>query len=1085
MNMQDEDDESICTPWRSFDTASLWFHGTDGLSSDFECSEENLLQLHSVTASGDEEARKLEEFKKTLSPELLQIAERFQKLFAPPDAKPPQRPVKHYIYVSPDTVPAARRAYRLGDKKRDAMFEQMRELIDKGWVVPSASPWAAPILFVPKDDGTQLRMCVDFRDLNALTKKDAFPLPRLDILLHKSAKAKVFSKLDLASGFHQIEVHPMHRELTAFILPEAIDGCSLWEWRVMPFGLVNAPSTFQRAMSFALRGCENFTAIYIDDVLIFSRTEEEHLEHLSQVFQKLQDAAYHVRLAKCKFMSNHVKFLGHILTDQGILPTDTREKDLDMFQPPFDTPKKVRSFLGLIMWYKSFIPHVSTIAAPLFPMTSAKKKIVWTEEATHAVNALKDAVLSAPTLIRFDRSLPIRITTDASSVGIGAVLEQLADNQWKPVSFWSRKLKDAETRYSATDIEWLAIVDAVTLIWRHFLEDVPFIVRSDHKALERKLHKSAHDPPISNRQARWIERLMPFALTFEYIAGSENTVADALSRYPYTASLNTVTVMHSKLAGILPRIKIAAEADDLYQRIKQQCLNGETTRFRYEDDILVMGEANVFIPNDDHLRTILLAEAHDTIFGGHFGIEKTKEKLKRYWYWPGLHKDVEEYIGTCTVCQKTKHSTERPAGKLMPIKSEYPWQTITMDFVGKFAPGRLTGNNMCLVIIDKFSKYTILETVPENIDAEKTADILLKRMISQFGIPEIIISDRGPQFTSNLWQRICEYLGCKSALASSHHPQTDGQSERSIQTFLRLIRAFASEQESKWEELLPMLQYSVNDAYCESISSTPFRVLFGSDPVSPMRLISNQIQNETDPRQPFTPTEWEEKTTEQLNEVWEFIRNHQREIAQRMKQRYDKNRKDLKLEPGDLVLLSTKSHHILLGHRKHQERFVGPYIVSKKINDNAYQLAGLPSAVPRTQNIRYLRLFKPSPQKFQTRPTPSVNVPDIVDGEVHWEVEEILDSKITGSGIWYSIKWANTSQQQWLRLESLDGCLMLLREYYEKNNVPIPDRVQRFIDENSTLITNNEESNEEIENNNQRTDSDEESDPSDDSDYVG
>ena len=219
-----------------------------------------------------------------------------------------------------------------------------------------------------------------------------FPLPRLDLLLHKAAKARIFSKLDLASGFHQIEVHPPHRELTAFILPEPIDGCSLWEWKVMPFGLVNAPSTFQRAMSYALRGCEEFTAVYIDDVLIFSESTEQHLEHLKQVFQKLQNQAYHVRLAKCQFLSKSVKFLGHILTDQGIQAMDTRDRDLDMFKPPFTTPKQVRSFLGLVMWYKAFIPHISTIAAPLFPLTSAKRKLTWSQEASQAVDALKDAV---------------------------------------------------------------------------------------------------------------------------------------------------------------------------------------------------------------------------------------------------------------------------------------------------------------------------------------------------------------------------------------------------------------------------------------------------------------------------------------------------------------------------------------------------------------------------------------------------------------------------------------------------------------------------------------------------------------------
>ena len=272
--------------------------------------EEGYLQLHTVTGSGEEEEKILEEFLSTLTPEMRRVVDEFPALFGPPDADPPPRSVKHHIYVSPDSVPAARRAYPLGDVKKAAMREQMTDLVEKGWVGPSSSPWAAPILFVPKDGGTKWRMCVDFRDLNALTKKDAFPLPRLDLLLHRANRATVFSKIDLASGFHQIEVHPRHRELTAFILPEPILGSALWEWKVMPFGLVNAPPTFQRAMTVALRGCEDFAAVYIDDVLVFSDSPEQHLDHLRKVFSCLQKEAYHVRLAKCEFMASSVRFSG-------------------------------------------------------------------------------------------------------------------------------------------------------------------------------------------------------------------------------------------------------------------------------------------------------------------------------------------------------------------------------------------------------------------------------------------------------------------------------------------------------------------------------------------------------------------------------------------------------------------------------------------------------------------------------------------------------------------------------------------------------------------------------------------------------
>ena len=253
----------------------------------------------------------------------------------------------------------------------------------------------------------------------------------------------------------------------------------------MPFGLVNAPATFQRAMSLALRGCEEFTAVYLDDILIFSENRETHLKHLRQVFECLNEHVYHVRLAKYTFCETSVPFLGHTLTPEGITASEKRHTVMSAFQPPFVSVKQLRAFLGVVMWYKNFIPHVASIAAPLFEKTS-KRKLVWDDEATRAVNRLKGALIELLMLVRFDRELQTRVTTDASTVGVAAVLEQRHGDDWRPVAFWSRKLKDAETRYSATDLEWLAVVESVSRVWRHFLEDLPFCLRSDHCALERK-----------------------------------------------------------------------------------------------------------------------------------------------------------------------------------------------------------------------------------------------------------------------------------------------------------------------------------------------------------------------------------------------------------------------------------------------------------------------------------------------------------------------------------------------------------------------------------------------------------------------
>ena len=243
------------------------------------------------------------------------------------------------------------------------------------------------------------------------------------------------------------------------------------------------PPPFKGLCQLPCEGCEDFTAVYIDDILIFSETLEDHFRHLDQAFACLKSQSYHARLSKCKFVTTEVPFLGHVLTPEGISAAERRHEILKGFPVPFDNAKKVKSFLGMVMWYKSFIPHVATLAAPLFPLTSLRSNFSWSEEATQAVQALKTALTDTPVLARYDREKPTRVTTDASTVGIGAVLEQRHDETWRPVAFWSRKLKDAETRYSATDLEWLAVVDAVTRTWYYLLEDIPFTVRSDHAAL--------------------------------------------------------------------------------------------------------------------------------------------------------------------------------------------------------------------------------------------------------------------------------------------------------------------------------------------------------------------------------------------------------------------------------------------------------------------------------------------------------------------------------------------------------------------------------------------------------------------------
>ena len=515
------------------------------------------------------------------------------------------------------------------------------------------------------------------------------------------------------------------------------------------------------------------------------------------------------------------------------------------------------------------------------------------------------------------------------------------DGAWRPVAFWSRKLKDPETRYSATDIEWLAVVEAVTLIWRHFLEDTPFVVRSDHKALERKLTKSAHDPPILPRQARWIERLMPYPFEFQHVAGEDNIIADALSRNP--VGMNAITVIHPMLAGILGRIRVAAEADQAYQAQKEAAARNEATDYLLQEDLLIRDGGMVVVPRDDDLRTLLISEAHDPVYSGHFGFDKTLEKLRRSWHWPGMTVDVRTYVRTCPTCQKTKHSTTKAPGLLQPILARRPWEVVTMDFVGKFEEAEGTGHTMCLAMVDKFTKYVLLHGVPETVSAAQTADIFLKALVAHFGVPSVVISDRGPQFASALWKSVLDQLGARAALATSHHPQTDGQTERAIQTLIRLIRAYAGVQEDSWERKLPLFQFALNDAFCEATGTTPFRLLYSRDPLSPMSFLSSPAGGHV---ADVPGPEMVDRVREDLGDVHEFVRQNQQLVAARMKERYDQGRKPAALQPGDLVLLSTKSHHLLEGSTKTSATPGGPIRGGKTSGRERVRVGGTPCRGP-------------------------------------------------------------------------------------------------------------------------------------------
>ena len=467
------------------------------------------------------EQEKERQYLDALPTRVREILEPHADLFRKPPGPPVSCPVEHDIITDPEAVPATSRVYPLPADKQLEAVEQITDLLERGLVKPSYSPWCSPIVFVKKKEGTW-RMCVDYRNLNALTKKDGFPLPRMDLLLHRVASCSWFSKIDLTTGFHQIPLSYRAREKTAFRTPIPIKGGAHFEWVVMPFGLVNAPSSFQRLMWHVLQGLEDFAVVYIDDILVFSHDYEEHMGHLTTVMERLAKFKLFLKPSKCTFAQRKLEFLGHQVSADGVTVPPERRDAIRRWKPPFATAKQVRSFWGMVSWYSEYIPHAAEIGAPLIALMATKgKKFAWSEEATAAVYHLQDLLMSAPVLKPWYSDLEARVTTDASLVAIAAVLEQCHKDGWHPVAYWSRVLKPPERNYSATDREWLAVVQAVSRKWRHFLENKPFVLRSDHAALGAKLTKTQPEPPDNDRHARWITRMQGYPLDISIHSGIE------------------------------------------------------------------------------------------------------------------------------------------------------------------------------------------------------------------------------------------------------------------------------------------------------------------------------------------------------------------------------------------------------------------------------------------------------------------------------------------------------------------------------------------------------------------------------------
>uniref|UniRef100_A0A3B3HZY6 Gypsy retrotransposon integrase-like protein 1 n=1 Tax=Oryzias latipes TaxID=8090 RepID=A0A3B3HZY6_ORYLA len=698
---------------------------------------------------------------------------------------PPHRPYDCSINLLEGASLPKGNLFNLSGPEKAAMENYIHEALSSGHIRPSSSPVGAGFFFVQKKDKT-LRPCIDYRGLNQITIKDKYSLPLISSVFDSIREARIFSKLDLRNAYHLVRVKEGDEWKTAFNTP-----LGHYEYLVMPFGLTNAPAVFQRLVNDVLRDFINrFVFVYLDDILIYSTDPVQHQEHVRLVLQRLSENQLFVKAEKCQFHSSVIPFLGYIFGAGCIRPDPAKIEAVSSWEPP-SSRKKLQQFLGFANFYRRFIRNYSAIAAPLTQLTSITRAYVWNDVAQSAFDTLKRLFVSAPILIQPDTTRQFVLEVDASDSGVGAVLSQREEktDKLKPCAFFSKKLTPAERNYDVGNRELLAIKLAIEE-WRHWLEGAvhPFIVWTDH----RNLAYLRSAKRLNSRQARWCLFFDRFNFVITYRPGSRNVKPDALSRmYSSTDSRDTT------YTSIIPDTCIIGHLTwDIETKVLQA--QGE------EPNHPAPPAGTLYVPSS--LRSEAITWAHTSRVACHGGIARTLSLLRRRFFWPSMGKDVKEYVAACTTCARSKSSSSPPSGLLHPLSTpSRPWSHIAVDFVTGLPPSQ--GNSVVLTVIDRFSKFVHFIPLSQLPSAAETAEVLVQFVFRHHGIPSDIVSDRGPQFVSQVWKAFCSALGATVSLTSGYHPQSNGQAERANQELETSLRCLADRNSMDWSKYLVWVEY--------------------------------------------------------------------------------------------------------------------------------------------------------------------------------------------------------------------------------------------------------------------------------------
>ena len=743
----------------------------------------------------------------TMDPRISSLLDEFKDLRGASfsDLKP-QHGIQHHIQTTGPPVHARYR--RLDPVKLEAAKAEFRRMEEAGIIRRSTSPWSSPLHMVPKPDGSW-RPCGDYRSLNNATVPDRYPVPHIHDFTGRLSGCTVFTKLDLVKGYYQVPMAEADIPKTCVVTP-----FGAFEWLFMPFGLRNAGNTFQRMMD-RLGIDLPFIFIYLDDILIASPDFETHLQHLRAVLERLRSFGLVINPAKCLFAKKEVPFLGHLVSAAGIAPLRRHVEAVSAFPPPSDKPSLQR-YLGLVNFFRRFLPAAALMLKPLTDaLRSTAGAWSWTPSMQSAFEASRAALTKAATLRHPRPGSPVALAVDASAQHIGAVLQQLEGSTWAPLAFYSRKLSEAEQRYSTFDRELLAAYAAV----RHFhffLEGREFSLLTDHKPLTAALRRTSS--PLSARQQRHLSYLAEFTSDIRHLPGSANPVADALSR-PSPPSLPVASVASAPSPTSLDPLVLSAA-----QQACAECsalASDPKFRVKAVDGVLyAFSEAEPRLLLPPAFRQLAFREVHGL---AHPGIRASRRLMSRRFVWPAMNKDVTAWARECSACQSSKiHRHQRAPADEIPVPHRR-FSHVHLDLVGPLKSSG--GFTSVLTLVDRSTRWP--EAIPlADTSARSVFSAFIRHWISRFGVPSTITTDRGAQFTSTVWSDLCKELGINHILTTAFHPQSNGMVERMHRRLKDALRAKGAS--LSWPVTLPWILLGMRMTPREDSALSPSEAVYGS-----------------------------------------------------------------------------------------------------------------------------------------------------------------------------------------------------------------------------------------------------------------